>query len=111
MAKISVGGSSRSPKNIRAKGSPTFSGVQVGTTEVSYSLPSGITAFRIQTASGSTAVLYLAIASGDTADPLTRMDLKMGNGWEVDDLGNGVSRTLYIRSSKANTDIQIVTWD
>ena len=107
-------GSSPPPSSISTIGSKaTFvtTGAVVGTTETTIVIPAGVRAFRLHTANGNgTARLTISSSAGGTADKLTSWDLKHGNIWKEEDLQGVTTVTIYIKSNKADTDVQLLYW-
>ena len=83
-------------------------GVVIGTTETSITIPAGTIRFDIQ-ASPRVAKLTVAESSGGTASALTSWTIYPGNSWG-EDLDGEASLTIYIKSNKINTTLQLVTW-
>ncbi len=82
----------------------------VGTTETTIIIPVAAKSFRIHTAKGSSAVLTVASSSGGTASATTSWDIAMGSIWQEEALVGTSALTIYIKSSKASTDVQILYW-
>ena len=96
--------------NVNVKGSFTTTGAVVGTTETSIVLPIGVKAFRLHTAKGSNAVLTVASSSTGTGSAITSWDLGMGVVWVEEGLTGEAALTIYIKSNKAATDVQVLHW-
>ena len=113
MASISYGSSSP-PTDVTTLGSKlsfVTTGAIVGTTETTIIIPAGTKAFRLHTASGNgTAKITISNVSGGTASTLTSWDLKHGNVWKEEALAGTNPITIYIKSNKANTDVQLLYW-
>lgn len=85
-------------------------GLVVGTTETTISIPAGTVKFSIQAASSAgAAVLTIADVLGGTGSELTSWEICPGNSWD-ETLNDSATLTIYIKSSKANTNVQVVTW-
>lgn len=87
----------------------TSAGFNVGTSEISIVIPASAVKFRIQAADNTPAKLILADAANGTNSQLTSFNIYPGAYWEEGISGSG-ALTIYIKSSKANTDVQVVTW-
>jgi hypothetical protein len=65
----------------------------------------------LHTASGhGTARITISSVLGGTASPTTSWDLKHGNIWQEEQLAGTLAITLYIKSNKAATDLQLLYW-
>ena len=87
----------------------TASGTTVGTTETSIVIPQGTLKYAIQAVDAGAAVLSVADAALGTSSKLTSWDIEPGNSWE-EDISGDEAVTIYIKSTKANTSVQVVTW-
>ncbi len=105
-----TGPASPSTVNIQAKQTLTITGAIVGTAETSIVIPLNVKSFRIKTKKGSAAVLTIAASAGGTASSITSWDIAMGSIYQEEFLTGTSALTLYIKSSKASTDVQILYW-
>ncbi len=107
-------GSSPPPEEITTSGSKTAfvtTGSTIGTTETTIVVPATAKAFRLHTASGhGTAKLTISNVPAGTGAKTTSWDIKHGNVWEVEGLAASGSITVYIKSNKPATDIQLMYW-
>lgn len=112
MARIQSSGGNNLSANVDlgTKSGFTTTGATIGTTETTIVIPVGAKAFRLHTAKGSNAVLTVASSMGGTSSATTSFDIGMGNIWVEEGLIGDSSITIYIKSSKATTDVQVLTW-
>lgn len=106
-------GSSPPPSNVTTLGSKlsfVTTGAVVGTAETTIVLPAGVKSFKLHTAKGSNAILTIANAATGTSSALTSFDINMGNIWQVEGLAGTNPITIYIKSNKALTDVQVLYW-
>lgn len=97
--------------DIQSKGTFTVTGAVVGTTEASIVIPSGTKAFKLQAANGSgAAVLTVSHSNGGTGVATTSFDIYTGSSYSEEFLKGDVALTIYIKSSKANTSVQVLYW-
>lgn len=105
-----VGPASPSSVDVKSKTSFVTTGATVGTVETSIVIPVGARAFQLHTKKGSNAVLTISSSSGGTASALTSWDIGMGNIWKEDLITGTSAITVYIKSSKVGTDVQLLYW-
>lgn len=111
MAGLQVTGpASPSVVTVQAKSSFVTTGAVVGTTETTIVIPLAARAFSLHTAAGSSAILTISSSSGGTASVLTSWDLKMGCVWSEEALVGAASLTVYIKSNKVGTNVQLMYW-
>ena len=97
--------------DVQSKGTFTVTGSTVGTTETSITIPSGTKAFRLQAANDAgAAVLTISHSSGGTSSSTTSFDIYAGASLLEEQLKGDVSLTVYIKSSKASTSVQVLLW-
>ena len=112
MASVSYG-SSPPPSAVTTTGTKAafvMTGAVVGIVETTIVVPIGAKEFRIKTGAGSNAALTISHALGGTAAALTSWHLHMGNTWHETQLSGSVAFTIYIKSNKALTDVQLMYW-
>jgi hypothetical protein len=96
--------------SISSKASFVTTGATVGTIETTLIVPIGAKSFRLHTKKGSSAVLTVSSSSTGTGSSLTSFDIGMGNIWNEELLSGDAAVTIYIKSSKAATDVQLLYW-
>lgn len=104
-----VGDSLKVTGEVRPSSFDTSGGVVVGTVESSIVLPSGTLGFSIGTLGEDATVLTIAGAATGTSSNLSSFRIHPGNCWEGE-LDGASALTVYIKSSKANTDVQVLAW-
>jgi hypothetical protein len=113
MAAVSYG-SSPPPTDVTTLGSKesfVTTGATIGTTETTIIIPANVKAFRLHTASGSSiAKLTISNVLNGTTSTTTSWDLKHGNIWQEEGLAGTNALTIYIKSNKASTDVQLMYW-
>lgn len=87
----------------------TSAGATVGTTETSIVIPQGTLKYRIKAASPRTAKLTIADTALATSNILTSYDIPHGTVWE-EHISGDLAVTIYIKSNKPNTEVQLLTW-
>ncbi len=75
-------------------------------------IPIGTKSFKLQAADSApgAVVLTIAFAAAGTSDVLTSFDIYAGSSYEEETLIGAAALTLYIKSSKASTPVQLLTW-
>ena len=97
--------------DISSKDSFTTTGATVGTTETSIVIPAGTKSFRLQAADiAGVAVLTIAGAATGTGSSTTSFDIFAGSSYQEDFLTGTSAVTIYIKSSKAGTPVQVLYW-
>lgn len=97
--------------DIQSKDTFTVTGATVGTTETSIVIPSGAKAWKIQAASSAgAAVLTISHTVGGTSVATTSFDICPGNSYDEEYLKGTNPLTIYIKSSKAGTPVQVLYW-
>lgn len=98
--------------DIQAKDIFVTTGATVGTTETTINIPVGVKSFRLQVAASETGAVVLTIShtSGGTASNLTSFDIYPGSSLPEEFLKGDNSLTLYIKSNKSNTPVQLLYW-
>lgn len=111
MAQVSYG-SSPPPTDVSISSKSSFvtTGAVVGLTETTIVLPAGVKSFSLHTVRGSKAVLTISDVAAGTGAALTSFDIGMGNIWKEELLSGSTALTIYIKSSKAATDVQVLYW-
>jgi hypothetical protein len=84
-------------------------GTTIGLVETSIVIPLGTLKYKIQAVNPRTAKLSIASAATGTSSNLTSFDIYPGNSWE-EELNGEAALTIYIKSSKTATVVQVVTW-
>jgi len=105
-----VGPSAPSSVEVKSKTTLNITGAVVGTTETTIVIPAGTKAFQLHTAKGSNAILTIASAITGTSSPITSWDIGMGNVWKEDLLTGTNAVTVYIKSNKVATNVQLLYW-
>lgn len=105
-----VGPAAPSSVEVKSKTTLNITGAVVGTTETSIIIPAGCKAFQLHTAAGSQAKLTISSSSGGTASAITSWDIGMGNIWKEDLITGTADITVYIKSNKAATTVQLLYW-
>lgn len=96
--------------SVESKSVFTVTGAVVGTTETSIAIPAGTKSFRLQAAcSAGAARITVSHTIGGTGVAITSFDVAAGSHWK-EDLLDGTGFTIYLKSSKAATDVQLVLW-
>ena len=98
--------------DIQSKDIFTTTGATVGTTETTIVIPAGTKAFKLQVANSGVGAIVLTIASsvGGTASDITSFDIYAGSSYFEEYLKGDNALTLYIKSSKAATPVQLLLW-
>lgn len=106
-----TGGNSLSGNvNVQSKTSFTVSGAVVGITETSITIPAGTKAFKLQSApSAGASVLTVSHTSTGTSTAATSFDICPGDRW-TEELLDATGFTIYIKASKAATNVQLLLW-
>lgn len=101
-----------SPSTVTTQSKENFkiTGATIGTTETTITIPIGTRAFRLHTKKGSNAVLTVSDVITGTASSTTSWDIGMGTVWQEENLIGTAALTVYIKSSKAATDVQLLYW-
>jgi hypothetical protein len=87
----------------------TSGGATVGLVETSIVIPIGSLKYKIQAVSPRAATLIIADAALGTGATATSFNLYPGNSWE-EDINGEVALTIYIKSTKTGTEVQVTTW-
>ena len=108
---LATGPASPSTVNVQSKGTFTTTGAVVGTTETTIVVPTGTRAFKLQASdSAGAAVLTISNVITGTSSEITSFDIYAGSSWSEETLNGLVALTLYIKSSKSGTNVQLMYW-
>ena len=96
--------------NVQSKTTFTVTGSVIGTTEDTIVIPAGTKTFRLQTApSAGGASLTISHTVGGTSVTATSFNICAGDRWS-EELLDETGFTIYLKSSKAATDVQVILW-
>lgn len=107
---LATGPAAPSIVTIQAKTSFTTTGFTIGTSETSITIPVQTKSFTIKTADTSSAELTISSVLGGTSSSLTSFDIPAGGVWKEEYLTGTSSITVYIKSSKTGTPVQVLYW-
>lgn len=105
-----TGPAAPSTVSIQSKTAFVVTGATIGTSETTIAIPAGAKALKLQIApTAGAATLTVSHVLAGTAATATSFDICPGDRWQEEFL-DGSGFTIYIRSSKAATDIQVMYW-